>query len=243
MNAPFIDRAAAAADRAGGWYQRWVLRPLSVPLSQLLLRAGVPPVGATFLGLGTGLAAAAWAAASGGALWAAAVVWHVAKVLDFADGNLARALKAKTVADKMLDGLVDVIVDGAFLVAVGFVCGGWALPAALSSVWLAGLGAFARFRYLHFLAWLPVTDAAAGVGTAVVRTGNGGWAGAVRGITQVLERFDRETVIAGLFVSLAVGRPELWVFGVSAIRGVVGVINTAGSIYLGARQLAVPRGQ
>lgn len=236
---PFLDRATLEADRRGGLYQRFALRALSIPLSRLSLKLGLTPIQATLSGALFGMAAALIAVVGGPAwLVPAGVALHLAKVMDFVDGNLARALRAKTYAGKMLDGLTDVFLDGLFLVAVGIALGG--RPAVLASVaaWISCVGAFARFRYVQFhdAAFPPGREFAGSASPARPVS-----AGIVGRFMLALERLDRELYLPSLLVLVALGRADLWLYAIVLLRTIQGVLNGVGLAYLGALRLAIPR--
>lgn len=233
VRADYYDAAAEATDRKGGFYQRFVLRALSLPLSVPLMKLGVSANQATALGSLIGTLAAALAC--GGFFLSAAIVRHVAVVMDFVDGNLARAARRKTWAGKFFDGLSDVLLDGLFVIGVGLGLGGAHAVLALSAAWIHAAGTAARVRLLYVSAAVPRAGSAP-EGHAVEQRGG------VRRAVDVLERADRELVIATLIPAALFGRIDIWLVLVCGMRAADGLLNLAGSVYRGATVLNVPRG-
>jgi phosphatidylglycerophosphate synthase len=97
-----------------------IFRRISRPLSARLAHTGIHPTHVTLAGLASGLAGAALLAS--GARWlpvaGAALVW-LAKVLDAADGEIARAKHMDTPGGYVLDGVTDRIRDTAILIGCG----------------------------------------------------------------------------------------------------------------------------
>jgi phosphatidylglycerophosphate synthase len=110
----------ANAERQSDLFAHLVYRPLSFPVTWLLLRLGVPAMAVT---AGSGMIAVALPilAADGGELayaWIAGLglAFHV---LDCVDGNLARTTGRASRFGALLDGLCDHVFWAALLVSVG----------------------------------------------------------------------------------------------------------------------------
>jgi len=154
MTKNFLDAATREADNLGGPYQKYVFRPLAAPFTILLAKTSLKPTSVTIFGLALGIMAAIFVAnAETDQLFWGVIIWHLAKTCDFVDGNLARKKNQKTYAGKMLDGMVDIIVNIALLVGFGFHCGEPYKTACLAVALLYLLGHFGYFRYqsLHDL--------------------------------------------------------------------------------------------
>jgi 1L-myo-inositol 1-phosphate cytidylyltransferase / CDP-L-myo-inositol myo-inositolphosphotransferase len=116
----------AASKPLDGVVSRHLNRPLSWRISLLLLRAGVPPTGATLAGFALTLAAAGVVAL--GALWTVALVLggllvQLASVVDGCDGELARATRRTSLRGAVLDSLLDRLGDAAILAALAVAAG------------------------------------------------------------------------------------------------------------------------
>lgn len=223
----FIDGATRAADRAASFYQALVLRPLSVPLSRAAAAAGVTPNAATAAAAIIGLAAAAIAGVgTHAALICGMLIWHLSRVFDLVDGNLARASRSKTWSGKFLDGLSDMLLDGVMLIAMGAASGGPALTASLAAAWLQLAGGFSRQRF-HYVLSLSGPGAVPPLpAKGVVRT---------RSLPHLLldgvSRLEREIALPGLLVAAVLNRPDLWVWLVAGLRAFTGLATLAGSVY------------
>ena len=147
----FVDEPTQKVDREAGLYQTYVMRPIAAPLTNVVLRTKITPVTVTLIGLVLGVISSAVFAfcATDQLIWAA-LFWHLVKVLDFVDGNLARARNQKTYAGKMLDGFADLVVNLALLVGVGLHLGGNQAVIGLALANLHLFGAFGYFRYNSF---------------------------------------------------------------------------------------------
>ena len=141
--APELDAWAilrATAKPGDGFVSRWLNRPVSQPISWLLLRIpGVRPLHAT---LGTALIALAMFAAllAGGeaGLIAGGLLFHAASVFDGVDGEIARATWRQSARGAVLDTAVDLATNLMFIAgltlnlaertgAQTMLVGGWAL--------------------------------------------------------------------------------------------------------------------
>jgi phosphatidylglycerophosphate synthase len=239
----FYDPAAAATDRSTGFYARWVLRSASFPVSRLCLAIRSTPNQITVVGTALGLLAAGLAVLGGrGALLAAGGVLHVAKVMDYVDGNLARAYGRKTWLGKFLDGLSDALVDSAFLAGVGLGVGGAVALFAVGAAWVSTLGLYAKVRHLYLLGKVrPAEPAEAapmeGEAATVSRA-----ARLARGVVVVLERLDHELALPGFVLAAGVGRVDWWVVGAGSLRLLTGATAVAKATYAGVVTLNLPRG-
>lgn len=125
-----------------------IFRRLSMPLSARLARTRVHPTQLTVAGLVSGLVGAALLATGGRwiAVLGAALVW-VAKILDAADGEVARAKHLDTAAGYVLDGLTDRLRDTAVVVG----CGVGATRAGFGPGLEWTLGAVCGFLYFFYV--------------------------------------------------------------------------------------------
>ena len=129
-----------------------VFRRISMPLSARLARTRVHPTTVTLMGLCFGLGGAALLAT--GARWLAVAgglcAW-VAKVLDAADGEIARAKHMDTPAGYVLDGLTDRLRDTALVAGCGI---GAARAGFAGAAWwtVAALAGFLYFFYISGMA-------------------------------------------------------------------------------------------
>jgi choline kinase/phosphatidylglycerophosphate synthase len=116
----------AAAKPLDGVISRWLNRPLSSRLSEVLVRHGVSPTQAS---LGTFLLAlvAAVTVAAGSVAPVALVVGgllvQLASALDGCDGEIARATLRSSRFGALLDSLLDRVADAAVLVALALAAG------------------------------------------------------------------------------------------------------------------------
>ncbi len=126
--------AASVAPPAAG--QRWrrsrpellvelVFRPLASALVSILLPLRVPPPLVVLTNGVAGLAGAYLVAR--GQLIGAALFLQLKTVLDNADGRLARKSGRTSALGRYLDTEVDLVVNGALVVALGYLTGAWAL--------------------------------------------------------------------------------------------------------------------
>lgn len=138
-----------------------LFRRISMPLSAQLARTRVHPTAITLAGLASGLAGAALVGT--GARWlpvAGALLIWLAKVLDAADGEVARAKHMDTAGGYVLDGLIDRLRDLAIVIGcgvgadrAGFAHGAWWTVAAIAG--------FQYFFYISGIApshWREVRD-------------------------------------------------------------------------------------
>lgn len=235
----FSDAAAAATDRRAGFYQSYVLRPLSLPLTPAFLRAGISANQATAIGALVGIAAAATAAAGTyEALLGAAFVRHFAVVMDFVDGNLARAHGLKTWAGKYFDGLTDALLDGLFVIGVGVGLGGGYPTAACFAAWMYGAGQYARMRLLYVDGVYARTSAPPAAVPGVPPFAH---AGLARRALAAFDRFDREVTLPLLIPAAVIGRMDLWAVLACVVRGTGGILNLAGAVYRAAVVLNIRR--
>ncbi|HEX2050093.1 MAG TPA: CDP-alcohol phosphatidyltransferase family protein [Actinomycetota bacterium] len=116
---PDVDpaRAHKAVKTLFGWL---FLRRISMPLSLRLARTRVRPMQITMTGLACGLAGAGFLfAGSYGPAVAGAILVVVAKVLDAADGEVARAKHLDSPLGYVVDGLSDRLRDTAVIAGAG----------------------------------------------------------------------------------------------------------------------------
>jgi len=238
MPVAFVDAATRTSDRESGLYQRFVLRGLSLPVSRVFLAAGFTANQTTALALLTGLAAAGTAVVgTPSAFLAAAVLLHAAKILDFVDGNLARARGEKTWAGKFFDGLSDVAVDVCFMVGLSAgLGGGWVVFGALAALGHTfGHYAQARYAYIHACMTAP------GFGIRSSPTAAPPPRSGVRRVVPVMKRIGREIELPGLIAAVVAGRPEWWLAGMGSFRILVAGLQALRAMYAGAVSLNVPR--
>lgn len=151
MPSYFVDEPTQKVDREAGFYQTYVMRSIAAPLTHVALRTKITPVTVTLIGLVLGvISSAVFAICSADQLIWAALFWHLVKVFDFVDGNLARARNQKTYAGKMLDGFADLVVNVALLIGLGLHLGGNHAVIGLALANLHLFGAFGYFRYNTF---------------------------------------------------------------------------------------------
>lgn len=99
----------STAKPTDGWVARRLNRPISRPLSRLLLAMRLTPAHASALSLLTGLGAALFALhPSWGALVAAALLFQMASVVDGVDGEMARLTLTASPRGASIDTAVDV---------------------------------------------------------------------------------------------------------------------------------------
>ncbi len=125
-----------------------LFRRISMPLSARLARTGIRPTQVTSAGLASGLAGAALLAS--GSRWLAvggAGLVFVAKILDAADGEIARAKHLDTSGGYVLDGLTDRVRDTAIIAG----CGIGATRAGFGSGLEWTLGALCGFLYFFYV--------------------------------------------------------------------------------------------
>jgi len=125
-----------------------LFRRISMPLSALLARTRIHPTQITLAGLASGLVGAGLLATGGRwlAVSGAALIW-VAKILDAADGEVARAKHMDTPGGYVLDGLTDRLRDTAVIVG----CGIGAHQAGLASGLEWTIGAVCGFLYFFYV--------------------------------------------------------------------------------------------
>jgi phosphatidylglycerophosphate synthase len=125
-----------------------LFRRISMPLSARLARTGIHPTQVTLAGLASGLAGAALLGSGGRWLGVggAGLVW-VAKILDAADGEIARAKHLDSSGGYVLDGLTDRVRDTAVITG----CGVGAVRAGFDPGLYWTLGAVCGFLYFFYL--------------------------------------------------------------------------------------------
>lgn len=120
-----------------------VARPISFYIAWLLIRCRVTANSVTLVGLALGMAGCA-SLASGGywAMIAGAVLVNIYGLLDYVDGDIARATKTESKYGARIDGLSYLVVTGLLFIAVGI---GLRDPLYL---WLGLAASYVRiFRY------------------------------------------------------------------------------------------------
>jgi phosphatidylglycerophosphate synthase len=147
MTTATVDRARAEKKikTLFGWL---FFRRISLPLALLLARTPVTPSQVTAAGLAFGLAGAAMLG-TGRYVWlvVGGVFAVIAKLLDAADGEVARAKHMDTPAGYVADGLVDRIRDPAVIVGLGV--GAYRMGHPSAAWWT--LGAVAGYMWFFYV--------------------------------------------------------------------------------------------
>jgi len=117
----------------------YLARPLSAPVSRLLLWIGIAPNAVTVVGLLVGLSSGICAGLGGyGLVLAATLLFYVGMILDCVDGEMARITLSTSRAGQWLDTIVDDL--SVVFLTVGLGIGLWRETAVVSHLW-AGVGA------------------------------------------------------------------------------------------------------
>src|SRR6185436_17896796 len=104
------DAARARAELYGDWASALIYRPLSFPVTLVLLRLSVGATAVTLAMMGLALSFPVLAAFAGPpALGAIAALAFVCMVLDCVDGNIARTIGTSSDTGEYLDFLADTI--------------------------------------------------------------------------------------------------------------------------------------
>ena len=220
---------------------RLVYRPLSMPLTTLLLRFGATANGVTFAGLVVLLISLAVMSlpASYAALGIAGYCLFF--VLDFVDGNIARFHGTSSYFGKLIDGMVDTMgflvftAAAAYSVHHGHDLFGWTIELALgiATTFAALLRQNYMFRLAHLKreAGLDVPIGAPPPDTPVLKR---------RRTRRLVWLFDNLTVSQPVLLPLAAltGTTGVFVLLFFLLHGVVGIATVAASIVKNQRELA-----
>jgi len=134
-------------------WARFVSRPLSVPLTWLLLRLGFTANQVTLFSIGlNGGAAYVMSRGDYPSFVAGAVMFNLALFLDSADGNMARATRTSSALGWMLDGLDSELFYIAFFIPIGLgVMNSGDYDRFFNSPWIfLGLGTAATVSVLFY---------------------------------------------------------------------------------------------
>ena len=220
---------------------RVLYRPLSMPLTTLLLRVGATANGVTAAGLVLLLAALAVMCLPTPYAWLGIAGYCLFWVLDFVDGNIARFHGTSSYFGKLIDGMVDTMGFLVFAAAAAYSVNhdqgffGWKIELALGMA--TTFAALLRQNYMFRLAHLKrEAGLAAAVGTPPPDT-------------PVRQR-GRMRRLVWLFDNLAVSQPVLlplaaatgtmgaFVLLFFVLHGVFGTAAVAASIVKNQRELA-----
>ena len=245
MLSDFTDDATKMADKRAGIYQTYVMRKAAWPLTYLALKTRIHPVTVTLVGLILGvISSILMAICSTEQLIWAGVLWHVVKILDFVDGNLARALNQKTYAGKMLDGLTDILVNIALLIGLGVHVGGAyvILALALSNIYV--LGHFSYFRYNSFHSMMAAqTLGDSGPLGVNPPSPSGGvtLSGIANRLTMLAGRLHCELVLPSVILFALLGRPDILIILSGGLMAIEGVLMGIRALFATLKNLNIQR--
>jgi len=121
-----LSEVKASYEQKRDWEQqfpvsRYVFRPLSFPLTVLILHFTSSPAAVAWLGLAVGLAAS-WLLLKIGTVgpWPGIAGLAIFALLDAVDGNMARTTGAVTRYGKLLDGALGKLAEGLYFPALSF---------------------------------------------------------------------------------------------------------------------------
>ena len=176
-------------------------------------------------------------------IWAG-VLWHLAKVFDFVDGNLARARNQKTYAGKMLDGLTDILVNAALLVGLGVHLGSsyLILGLALSNIYI--LGNFSYFRYTSFLSMMSTgTLGNSGISGVNLASRSVGVAtpGIATRMVMLVSRLHCELILPSVILFSVLERPDLLLISAGGLMAIEGILMVLRAFFATLKNLNIPR--
>ena len=246
MTKNFMDLATKESDNVAGPYQKYVFRPLATPFTILLAKTDVNPTTVTILGLAISiLAAILIAIAETDSLIWGVIIWHLAKICDFVDGNLARAKNQKTYAGKMLDGFVDICVNIAILLGFGFHVGMGYETLCFAFALLYLLGHFSYFRYLSMSDIMTKSHrpskqktAQNAIDTIPVKSRP---KTSKRIFDDLITKAEINLVPLAVVLGSLAGQPRTVVFALCFCLGLRGCVNLFGSIFFTLSKLQIRR--
>ena len=246
MTKNFMDLATKESDNLAGPYQKYVFRPLATPFTILLANTDVKPTTVTILGLAIGILAAILIAIveTDSLIWGV-IIWHLAKICDFVDGNLARAKSQKTYAGKMLDGFVDISVNIAVVLGFGFHVGGLYETACFTFALLYLLGHFSYFRYLSMYDIMserqrPSKQKTARNATDTIRVKSQPKT-SLRIFDDLISKTEINLMPLAMVLGCLAERPRTVVFALCFCLGLRGSVNLFGSIFFTLSKLQIRR--
>jgi len=182
-------------------------RSLSRPISRLAVTAGVGPNAITLASGVVGLASVA-AFAHGGrlAVVAGLLLYVAAVVLDHADGEVARLTLTESVLGEWLDIVVDTIIHGTMLLALGVACfrvtGGGLVAGVVGAVAVIVSGLLGKI-------WPPAPPSTAERGLLDRLSSRDGFYGML--LSFVVVRIAAPALLPVLLVIIAAGSHAYWV--------------------------------
>ncbi|HEU5195707.1 MAG TPA: CDP-alcohol phosphatidyltransferase family protein [Methylomirabilota bacterium] len=182
-------------------------RRLSRPLSRLAVGAGIGANAVTLASGVVGLASvAAFARGEAAAVVAGFLLYVVAVVLDHADGEVARLTLTESALGEWLDIIVDTLIHGTMLLALGLACvrvtGAGMTAGVIGAVAVIISGMLGKI-------WPPAPPAAAGRGLLDRLSSRDGFYGML--LSFVLVRIAAPALLPTLLMVIALGSHVYWV--------------------------------
>ena len=150
-----IDNLSIEADKKIGFLQIWFYRPVSIFISNQLIKNFnfINPNHLTLIGLAIGMTSfiIMIIAKDYSILLFSVILWNISKLFDFIDGNLARYYKKKTYLGKFLDGYVDLLNSIFLIIGIGMYLGNLYIILALITSLMMSLSNMITFRFYSFL--------------------------------------------------------------------------------------------
>jgi phosphatidylglycerophosphate synthase len=150
-----IDNLSIEADKKIGFLQIWFYRPLSIFISNQLIKSFnfINPNHLTLIGLliGTISFIIMVIAKESSILLFSVILWNISKLFDFIDGNLARYYKKKTYLGKFLDGYFDLLNSIFLIIGIGMYLGNFYIMLAFITSLMMSLSNMITFRLYSFL--------------------------------------------------------------------------------------------
>jgi phosphatidylglycerophosphate synthase len=150
-----IDNSSIEADKKNGFLQIWFYRPVSIFISNQLIKSFnfINPNFLTLIGLAIGTISFVIMviAKESSILLFSVILWNISKLFDFTDGNLARYYKKKTYLGKFLDGYVDLLNSIFLIIGIGMYLGNLYVTLAFVTTLMMSLSSMIVFRYCSFL--------------------------------------------------------------------------------------------
>lgn len=114
-----IDSLPLEKRSSDSYWTRYVLRPLSYPLTWILLRTGLTPNAVSFLSVGIALLGGLGLAFDGSLGWVGVGLLFLFSILDCVDGNMARTTRSRSSWGAWSDALGGYVAYTAALLGVG----------------------------------------------------------------------------------------------------------------------------